>query len=76
MRFALALHDLGKFAEGFQDLQPELSARLRGEPVRRLYRERHDSMGFCLWREVIAAQVFDAGWLEIRRAGSPLDSAS
>ncbi len=48
--FCLALHDLGKFSRSFQGLRRDLSPDLVKENNRMPYSERHDSLGFCLWR--------------------------
>lgn len=49
--FLLGLHDLGKFAEPFQDQRPELVERLQGARAPRgsggVY---HDTFGYQLWR--------------------------
>lgn len=45
----LAWHDLGKFAESFQQLEPALRTEWWGEAVIRHYDLRHDSLGFLLW---------------------------
>jgi CRISPR-associated endonuclease/helicase Cas3 len=50
--YHLALHDLGKFAETFQDLRPGLVKQLQGESrPERAYGIRHDSLGYLLWRQ-------------------------
>lgn len=50
--FHLALHDLGKFAEPFQDYRPDLVALLQGATrQQRGCAIRHDSLGYLLWRE-------------------------
>ena len=49
--FSLALHDLGKFSRSFQSLRQNLSPNLVKENKRMPYSERHDSLGFCLWRD-------------------------
>jgi CRISPR-associated endonuclease/helicase Cas3 len=46
-----ALHDLGKFSDGFQDLRLDLSEMLQGSHLQRSYGVRHDSAGYLLWRE-------------------------
>lgn len=51
----LALHDLGKFSRAFQGLKPDLSPELVKIERTMPYSERHDSLGFCLWRDVISA---------------------
>jgi len=75
--FCLALHDLGKFSRAFQGLKTELSLDLVKANSRMRYSERHDSLGFWLWRQNLSAQLkktlFDSGgwfnkitpWLEI-----------
>jgi CRISPR-associated endonuclease/helicase Cas3 len=52
--FCLILHDIGKFSRSFQGLKPNLSPDLVKPNSRMLYSERHDSLGFCLWREIVA----------------------
>lgn len=51
--FSLALHDLGKFSRSFQGLRQNLSPGLVKENKRMPYSERHDSLGFCLWRDTL-----------------------
>ncbi len=48
--FFLCLHDCGKFAVVFQGLVPGLSAALIKPNGRKKYTERHDSLGYCLWK--------------------------
>ncbi|KKH45917.1 CRISPR-associated helicase/endonuclease Cas3 [Methanosarcina sp. 1.H.A.2.2] len=50
--FFLAIHDLGKFSERFQNLKPELLRTLRGHDSDKNYTLRHDSMGFHLWDRI------------------------
>lgn len=52
--FCLALHDLGKFSRAFQSLKTDLSPNLVKAKLTMPYSERHDSLGFCLWYEVIS----------------------
>ncbi|MBI9082993.1 MAG: CRISPR-associated helicase Cas3' [Desulfobacterales bacterium] len=49
--FFLALHDLGKFAESFQQLVPILRNRLwPGDKILKTnYSVRHDNLGYVLW---------------------------
>lgn len=60
--FYLAIHDIGKFSERFQNLQPELLISLRGHGSARSYSLRHDSMGFYLWK-VLWGKIWDENWL-------------
>ncbi|MDQ6968720.1 MAG: CRISPR-associated helicase Cas3' [Mariprofundaceae bacterium] len=51
--FCLALHDLGKFSRAFQGLQQGLSSDLVKFNSRMPYTERHDTLGFWLWRKTL-----------------------
>ncbi|QEI07671.1 CRISPR-associated helicase Cas3' [Pigmentiphaga aceris] len=57
-RFFLAIHDLGKFARAFQRLVPGMSADLVPVVASKRYDERHDTLGWLLWRDYLA-QDFD-----------------
>jgi CRISPR-associated endonuclease/helicase Cas3 len=68
--FCLMLHDIGKFSRAFQNLAPDLSPALvpfRGQCV---YLQRHDSLGFLLWKIRLSKLVKDGTtkiepWMEI-----------
>jgi CRISPR-associated endonuclease/helicase Cas3 len=47
----LAFHDLGKFAESFQQLVPNLRKQWWGEIAIRHYEVRHDTLGFLIWHD-------------------------
>jgi CRISPR-associated endonuclease/helicase Cas3 len=49
----LALHDIGKFSESFQNLRPDLLEALQGKTSSKAYSVRHDSLGYLLWREYL-----------------------
>lgn len=57
--FCLSLHDIGKFATAFQGVVPDLSKALVPANPRMPYTERHDTLGFLLWQDVLSRQ-----WLE------------
>ncbi len=61
--FFLALHDLGKFADAFQNLRPDLRERLLRRTCRRPYHTRHDTLGYLLWREVLKEVAREQGIL-------------
>jgi CRISPR-associated endonuclease/helicase Cas3 len=63
MVFFLALHDLGKFADSFQNLCPDLLAQLQHRTSRRGYKERHDTLGFILWNQHIRGVLHNLGLL-------------
>lgn len=48
--YLLALHDLGKFSNGFQDQRPDVVERLLAPRPPRESPVRHDSAGYALWR--------------------------
>jgi CRISPR-associated endonuclease/helicase Cas3 len=60
--FYLAIHDIGKFSERFQNLQPGLLVNLRGHDSTKSYSLRHDSMGFYLWK-ALWGKIWDENWL-------------
>jgi CRISPR-associated endonuclease/helicase Cas3 len=55
--FCLALHDIGKFSRAFQGLKTESSPDLVKANPRMQYTERHDTLGFWLWRESLSVQL-------------------
>jgi CRISPR-associated endonuclease/helicase Cas3 len=55
--FCLALHDMGKFSRAFQGLKTDLSPDLVKANPRMQYTERHDTLGFWLWRENLSTQL-------------------
>ena len=55
--FCLALHDLGKFSNAFQGIRQDLSDELVKANTRMSYSERHDSLGFCLWQDILQPKV-------------------
>lgn len=57
LHFQTAIHDIGKFADGFQSLRPELLAQLQGRNGIDPGGERHDTLGYVLAEE----HLFD--WL-------------
>ncbi len=52
LTYLLAIHDVGKFADGFQNLRPDLMLALQGRRAAVSYAERHDTLGyrFCTGR--------------------------
>lgn len=51
LNLLIAMHDCGKFAESFQQLNPELRIAWWGEISKPHYDLRHDSLGFVLWED-------------------------
>ncbi|MCX9014618.1 MAG: CRISPR-associated helicase Cas3' [Candidatus Methanoperedens sp.] len=50
--FYLAIHDIGKFSDRFQNLRPDIFEHLRGCTYNKPYNVRHDTMGYHLWDSV------------------------
>lgn len=61
MPFFLALHDLGKFSEGFQKKRADIFEILAGRTPRKPDDLRHDSMGYLLWIEFLQDRFLEAG---------------
>ena len=55
--FLLALHDIGKFADSFQNLKPDVLQVLQGRTSERQNGLRHDSLGFILWEKHLRQQA-------------------
>jgi len=55
--FCLSLHDLGKFSRAFQGQKTGLSPDLVKANPRMRYDERHDTLGFWLWRDNLSTQL-------------------
>ena len=56
----LALHDVGKFSEGFQNLRSDLFLKLQGRSSKKSYSVRHDSLGYLIWEK----RLWDIVWAE------------
>ena len=55
--FMLALHDVGKFADSFQNLKPDILKQLQHRESKKVYNSnfRHDSLGLVLWNKYLKA---------------------
>jgi len=49
--FLLSIHDVGKYADGFQNLRPDLLRCLQNRTTNAPYQERHDTLGFRFCEE-------------------------
>lgn len=61
----LALHDLGKFSDSFQNLRPDLLEQLQHRTSKRAYAERHDTLGYILWNQQVRATLQKSGILPV-----------
>ncbi len=61
LTFCLSLHDVGKFATAFQSLMPNMLPELVPSNPRMSYTERHDTLGFVLWQEILAGSLAGSG---------------
>jgi CRISPR-associated endonuclease/helicase Cas3 len=50
--FLLAIHDLGKFSESFQNQKSELCTQLRGKQCTMPYPYKHDRLGFFIMHKI------------------------
>ncbi len=65
--FFLTLHDLGKFSEAFQSLQPKVAIELRGKELKCFYKKdfRHDRLGLWLWEDKLINIALSEDWFGI-----------
>ena len=61
--FMLALHDVGKFADSFQNLKPDILKKLQNRQSKRSYNSnfKHDSLGLVLWNKHLKYQMQKKG---------------
>jgi CRISPR-associated endonuclease/helicase Cas3 len=64
--FLTALHDTGKFAEGFQNCAPALFEKLRGRSSNAAYTVRHDTLGFVAWQSIVWGTTWAEDWFSLR----------
>ena len=67
--FALALHDLGKFADSFQNLRCQILHKLQGKVSKRKYAIKHDTLGWLLWKKHLREKMAGRGLISVS-AGS------
>ena len=60
--FLLALHDIGKFSDRFQNLIPELMKELKGYTHDRRYTIRHTEMGQFIFDKVLWKTIWAQNW--------------
>ena len=65
--FLIALHDIGKFAEAFQNVNGELFRKLQGRKDAREYTVYHDTLGYLLWRDVLHEALIGKDGLDVGR---------
>ncbi|MDE3269545.1 MAG: CRISPR-associated helicase Cas3' [Pseudomonadota bacterium] len=63
--FALALHDLGKFAESFQNLRPDILSKLQGKQSKSKYAIKHDTLGWLLWQRCLREKLAQSGLITV-----------
>ena len=66
--FFLAIHDLGKFSEAFQQLNllAFTLLRQRAPQARYKYNVRHDSLGFLYWNDSLLDQIQTENWFGVQ----------
>lgn len=65
--FFLSLHDVGKFADSFQNLAPDVLETLQQRTSENEYSVRHDSLGYLLWNEVLTEYFVELGIMPVKR---------
>jgi len=69
--FLLAAHDVGKFADGFQNQRPALLQQLQNRNAAAQYVERHDTLGFRFCQENVAELFMESDpsgpWSSVNR---------
>ncbi|MCP3671443.1 MAG: CRISPR-associated helicase Cas3', partial [Gammaproteobacteria bacterium] len=65
--FFLALHDIGKFAISFQQLRPDLLKTLQQRKTNQPYTERHDYLGYALWKKLLKTHFQEIGLIKKAR---------
>jgi CRISPR-associated endonuclease/helicase Cas3 len=55
LSFLLAVHDVGKFSDGFQNLRCDLFQALQGRSTKVLYDERRDTSGWLFAQNKLPA---------------------
>lgn len=63
--FLLALHDLGKFTESFQNLKPDLFNKLQQRTSSIAYLERHDTLGWGVWEKHVKHLLKQKGFIKV-----------
>ncbi|HJW55383.1 MAG TPA: CRISPR-associated helicase Cas3' [Burkholderiaceae bacterium] len=58
--FFMVLHDLGKFSNAFQGLVRDLSPELVSANPSKHYDERHDTLGWLVWRDSLRHDVLES----------------
>lgn len=71
--FFLAVHDLGKFSDRFQNLKPDIFTTLQKPRERRAYEVRHDTMGLQLLESDIWDQLLKKDVFNLDPQGEPFD---
>ncbi len=63
--FLLAIHDIGKFADGFQNLKPDLMTALQNRETQATYQHRHDLWGYCFCREFLPSLFIKSSLFQV-----------
>jgi CRISPR-associated endonuclease/helicase Cas3 len=63
--FLLALHDIGKFSDRFQNLIPELLKELKGYSYYPPYTVHHTDMGRLLFEKEIWQKIWESDWFHL-----------
>ena len=74
------MHDLGKFAESFQNLRRQILYKLQSKVSKRKYAIKHDTLGWMLWKQDLREKMAGRGLIAVaegsarrRQADIPFD---
>jgi len=65
--FLTSLHDIGKFAEGFQSRQHSLFEKMRGRSSSASYTVYHDTLGFVAWEGIVSRESWTDDWFGLQK---------
>ncbi|MGB6065521.1 MAG: CRISPR-associated helicase Cas3', partial [Desulfomonilaceae bacterium] len=65
------LHDVGKFAEAFQNVRDDLFLKLHGRQSTRRYTQRHDKLGLLLWKQLLWPHFQEQNPSGVEAGGEP-----
>ena len=74
--FLISLHDIGKFAEGFQSRQCSLFEKMRGRSSNASYTVYHDTLGYVAWEGIVSNESWSQDWFGLKQyTDDPYDVA-
>ena len=69
----LALHDIGKFSQRFQNLRPDILKKLQDRTISEGYPVRHDDMGHLILEDDLWPVAWEKNWFGLDPADDSID---